>query len=109
MSCKAVIMKRNTKFIKAEWVRLLAPRSLTLLMYSSGNYTRFINHSCAPNSQFEKFCWLGTERIILVSRGIEAGAEITVDYSHEYWDGLDKECLCGEPCCRYLKKQARPT
>ncbi|KAG4431638.1 hypothetical protein IFR05_012880 [Cadophora sp. M221] len=69
-----------------------------------GNYTRFINHSCAPNSQFQKFCWLGSERIILVSRGVEAGAEITVDYSHEYWEGLDKECLCGEPCCRYLKR-----
>ncbi|KAG9231670.1 hypothetical protein BJ875DRAFT_110849 [Amylocarpus encephaloides] len=74
-----------------------------------GNYTRFINHSCAPNSQFQKFCWLGSERIILVSRGVEAGAEITVDYSNEYWEGLDKECLCGESCCRYLKKKAQPT
>ncbi|KAH7360627.1 hypothetical protein BKA65DRAFT_591655 [Rhexocercosporidium sp. MPI-PUGE-AT-0058] len=71
---------------------------------SMGNYTRFINHSCAPNSQFQKFCWLGSERIILVSRGVETGAEITVDYSHEYWEGLDKECLCGEACCRYLKR-----
>ncbi|KAJ5038344.1 uncharacterized protein L3040_007210 [Drepanopeziza brunnea f. sp. 'multigermtubi'] len=69
-----------------------------------GNYTRFINHSCAPNSQFQKFSWLGTERIILVSRGVEAGSEVTVDYSHEYWEGLDKVCLCGEPCCRYTKK-----
>ncbi|CZT08193.1 related to THI3-positive regulation factor of thiamin metabolism [Rhynchosporium agropyri] len=69
-----------------------------------GNYTRFINHSCAPNSQFQKFCWLGSERIILVSRGVEAGAEITVDYSHEYWEGLDKTCLCGEPCCRYSRR-----
>ncbi|PVH86903.1 SET domain-containing protein [Cadophora sp. DSE1049] len=69
-----------------------------------GNYTRFINHSCAPNSRFQKFCWLGSERIILVSRGVEAGEEVTVDYSHEYWEGLDKECLCGEPCCRYLRR-----
>ncbi|KAH7418307.1 hypothetical protein BKA64DRAFT_196249 [Cadophora sp. MPI-SDFR-AT-0126] len=69
-----------------------------------GNYTRFVNHSCAPNSQFQKFCWLGSERIILVSRGVEAGEEITVDYSHEYWEGLDKDCLCGEPCCRYLRR-----
>ncbi|KAK0129758.1 hypothetical protein ONS96_000314 [Cadophora gregata f. sp. sojae] len=71
---------------------------------SMGNYTRFINHSCAPNSQFQKFCWLGSERIVLVSRGIEAGEEITVDYSDEYWEGLDKQCLCGEPCCRYLRR-----
>lgn len=69
-----------------------------------GNHTRFINHSCAPNSQFRKFTWLGHEHIIVVSRGVEAGEEITVDYSNEYWEGLDKVCLCGEACCRYLKR-----
>ncbi|KAM3157100.1 SET domain-containing protein [Botrytis cinerea] len=72
-----------------------------------GNHTRFVNHSCAPNSQFQKFHWLGTERIVLVSKGIEAGKEITVDYSHEYWKGLDKDCLCGELCCRYVRGRAR--
>ncbi|EKG18962.1 hypothetical protein MPH_03778 [Macrophomina phaseolina MS6] len=46
-----------------------------------GNYTRFVNHSCNPNSQFEKFTWLGVQRIILVSKGIDPGQEITVDYS----------------------------
>ncbi|EWG35860.1 hypothetical protein FVEG_00061 [Fusarium verticillioides 7600] len=66
-----------------------------------GNFTRFVNHSCKPNAQFEKFTWLGTEHILLVSSGIEAGVEITVDYSGSYWRGLDKECLCGEVCCRY--------
>ncbi|KAF2090875.1 SET domain-containing protein, partial [Saccharata proteae CBS 121410] len=66
-----------------------------------GNYTRFVNHSCYPNSQFEKFVWRGMQRIVLVSRGIEAGGEITVDYSGRYWSNLDKVCLCGEGCCRY--------
>ncbi|CVK85071.1 related to SET domain-containing protein SNOG_11806 [Fusarium mangiferae] len=66
-----------------------------------GNFTRFVNHSCKPNAQFEKFTWLGTEHILLVSNGIEAGMEITVDYSGSYWRGLDKNCLCGEVCCRY--------
>ncbi|KAF5254429.1 hypothetical protein FANTH_687 [Fusarium anthophilum] len=64
-----------------------------------GNFTRFVNHSCKPNAQFEKFTWLGTEHILLVSNGIEAGVEITVDYSGSYWRGLDKNCLCGEVCC----------
>lgn len=50
-----------------------------------GNYTRFVNHSCQPNSQFERFTWMGTQRIVLVSKGIEAGEEITVDYSDTYW------------------------
>ncbi|EGP91172.1 uncharacterized protein MYCGRDRAFT_89242 [Zymoseptoria tritici IPO323] len=27
-----------------------------------GNHTRFVNHSCNPNSQFERFVWMGTQR-----------------------------------------------
>ncbi|KAH7374635.1 SET domain-containing protein [Plectosphaerella cucumerina] len=69
-----------------------------------GNFTRFVNHSCRPNAQFQHFVWLSTQRIVLVSKGIEAGAEITVDYSGSYWRGLDKKCLCGEACCRYRRQ-----
>lgn len=50
-----------------------------------GNHTRFVNHSCEPNAQFERFVWLGKQRIVLASRGIEAGEEITVDYGDTYW------------------------
>lgn len=66
-----------------------------------GNYTRFINHSCNPNSQLEQFTWLGMQRTIVVSKGIAAGREITIDYSGRYWRRLSKTCLCGEACCRY--------
>lgn len=66
-----------------------------------GNFTRFANHSCKRNAQFEKFAWLGTQHILLASKGIEAGMEITVDYLRCSWRGLDKRCLCGESCCRY--------
>ncbi|KAJ2965460.1 hypothetical protein NUW58_g10882 [Xylaria curta] len=69
-----------------------------------GNFTRFVNHSCNANAQYQRFTWLGTQRIILVSKGIEAGTEITVDYSDKYWKGLDKKCLCGEKSCRYKGK-----
>ncbi|EAQ90350.1 hypothetical protein CHGG_02285 [Chaetomium globosum CBS 148.51] len=30
-----------------------------------GNYTRFVNHSCRPNAQFQSFVWMGAERIVL--------------------------------------------
>lgn len=76
-------------------------RSYQIWQGRQGNYTRFVNHSCRPNAQFQHFVWLSTQRIILVSKGIEAGTEITVDYSESYWRGLDKRCLCGESCCRY--------
>ncbi|KAM0351266.1 hypothetical protein ACHAP4_009405 [Fusarium culmorum] len=31
-----------------------------------GNFTRFANHSCKPNAQFEKFVWLGTQHILMI-------------------------------------------
>lgn len=68
-----------------------------------GNFTRFVNHSCKANAQYQRFTWMNTQRVILVSKGIEAGSEITVDYSEKYWKGLDKKCLCGESCCKYRR------
>lgn len=76
-------------------------RSYQIWQGRQGNYSRFINHSCNPNAQFQHFIWQSTQRIILVSKGIEAGSEITVDYSESYWSGLNKRCLCDESCCRY--------
>ncbi|KAK5733386.1 hypothetical protein LTR17_009758 [Elasticomyces elasticus] len=49
-----------------------------------GNHTRFINHSCRPNSEYERFVWPGLQRIVLVSK------QVTVDYSDTYWKDLDK-------------------
>ncbi|KAF2762222.1 SET domain-containing protein [Pseudovirgaria hyperparasitica] len=72
-----------------------------------GNYTRFVNHSCNPNAQFQQFAWMDTVRVVLVSKGIAVGEEVTVDYTDRYWGGLDKVCLCGEPCCRYKTKRLR--
>lgn len=71
-----------------------------------GNHTRFVNHSCRPNSQFQRFVWMGVQRVVLVSRGIEGGQEITADYSDSYWRNLEKICLCNESCCRF-KDRAR--
>ncbi|KAK8101930.1 hypothetical protein PG999_012304 [Apiospora kogelbergensis] len=68
-----------------------------------GNFTRFVNHSCKANAQYQRFTWMNTQRLILVSKGIEAGSEVTVDYLDKYWKGLDKKCLCGESCCRYRR------
>lgn len=69
-----------------------------------GNYTRFINHSCQPNCQFQSFTWLGIQRTLVVAKGLPAGKELTVDYSGRYWQGLDKECLCAEARCRYKSR-----
>ncbi|RYC61493.1 hypothetical protein CHU98_g4702 [Xylaria longipes] len=33
---------------------------------SQGNFTRFVNHSCNANAQYQRFTWLDTQRIILI-------------------------------------------
>lgn len=76
---------------------------------TQGNFTRFVNHSCNANAQFQLFVWRGTQRILLISKGVRAGKEITVDYSRSYWRGLDKKCLCGETCCRYNRERRQGT
>ncbi|PSN67928.1 DEAD-domain-containing protein [Corynespora cassiicola Philippines] len=73
-----------------------------------GNYTRFINHSCKANAQFSQFTWLDTQRVILVSKGVDAGAEITVDYGDKYWAGLDKACQSTMASVLKRSKQRSP-
>lgn len=74
-----------------------------------GNYTRFVNHSCDPNAEWQTFIWMDTERCILVSKEVKINTEITVDYGDKYWSGLDKECQCGAPKCRYKKRSSIAT
>ncbi|KAI0185624.1 hypothetical protein EV127DRAFT_456144 [Xylaria flabelliformis] len=52
---------------------------------------------------YRLFTWLDTQRIILVSKGIDAGSDIAVNYSDKYWKGRDKKCLCGERSRRYRR------
>ncbi|KAM0470271.1 hypothetical protein ACHAP7_009569 [Fusarium lateritium] len=43
----------------------VAGRRYQIWQGRQGNFTRFANHSCKPNAQFEKFTWLGTQHILL--------------------------------------------
>jgi SET domain-containing protein len=70
-----------------------------------GNFTKFVNHSCVPNCQFQTFVWLGVQRTVLVSNGVCARQEITVDYSDRYWQKLRKGCLCKQAACRFKDRQ----
>jgi histone-lysine N-methyltransferase SETD2 len=75
-----------------------------------GNLARFINHSCNPNAETQKW-WVGGEiRVgIFALRDISAGEEITFDYQFERLGQKKQPCLCGEPNCRgYLGAKKRP-
>jgi SET domain-containing protein len=69
------------------------------------NLARYINHSCQPNANP-----VGRRGgiVIVASRGIEPGEEITFDYGREYLDYFFKnDCRC--PACGARKtRSARP-
>lgn len=71
-----------------------------------GNWTRFINHSCAPNSYFHTMAIGRRMRVMVVaSQDIRFGEELTIDYGDHYWTE-DKLCRCGEPECKYGTREA---
>lgn len=73
-----------------------------------GNWTRFINHSCAADCVF-RIMRVGGTRIMAIEavKEIPRGKELSVDYGSEYY-GLDtkKICACGVSKC-VGKKRAR--
>ncbi|KAF9913318.1 Histone-Lysine N-Methyltransferase ash1l [Linnemannia zychae] len=67
-----------------------------------GTNARFVNHSCSPNSQIEKWFLNGEMSIgIFAAQDIPAGAEISYDYNFSSFSGAQKQkCRCGAANCR---------
>lgn len=73
-----------------------------------GNKSRFINHSCQPNTEMQKWTTDGETRIgIFASRDIKIGEELTYDYQFVQF-GADQDCHCGADGCRQ-KLGSKPT
>uniref|UniRef100_A0A8C7IR29 SET domain containing 2, histone lysine methyltransferase n=1 Tax=Oncorhynchus kisutch TaxID=8019 RepID=A0A8C7IR29_ONCKI len=68
-----------------------------------GNCSRFMNHSCEPNCETQKWTVNGQLRVgFFTSKTVTAGTELTFDYQFQRY-GLVKEaqkCFCGAPSCR---------
>ncbi|EZA60650.1 putative histone-lysine N-methyltransferase NSD2 [Ooceraea biroi] len=65
-----------------------------------GNLSRFMNHSCAPNCETQKWTVNGDTRIGLFAlRDIESGEELTFNYNLASDGETRKPCLCGAPNC----------
>lgn len=64
-----------------------------------GSVARFINHSCEPNAEAQR--WLAADRsvhiIIVALRPIAIGEEVTIDYG---WNNEESACHCGAARCR---------
>lgn len=60
------------------------------------NPARFLNHSCEPNAEAEIF---GDQIWILAFRTIQAGEEITFNYSYDMENYEEHPCRCGSAGC----------
>ncbi|XP_010251460.1 PREDICTED: histone-lysine N-methyltransferase ASHH3 isoform X3 [Nelumbo nucifera] len=73
-----------------------------------GNKSRYINHSCRPNTEMQKWRIDGETRIgIFATRDIKKGEHLTYDYQFVQF-GADQDCYCGALECRQ-KLGVKPT
>uniref|UniRef100_A0A8C7PZY4 Histone-lysine N-methyltransferase NSD3 n=1 Tax=Oncorhynchus mykiss TaxID=8022 RepID=A0A8C7PZY4_ONCMY len=74
-----------------------------------GNSSRFINHSCSPNCETQKWTVNGDIRIGLFTLcDMEAGTELTFNYNLDLMGNRRSSCHCGaENCSGFLG--VRPT
>ena len=70
----------------------------------SGNWTRYINHSCDPNTIYAQVN-VGQRLLIIVQaiRPIRFGDPITASYGREYFKGRLFACACGAAKCNKWK------
>jgi hypothetical protein len=65
-----------------------------------GNLSRFLNHSCSPNCETQKWIVGGRIKIGLFTlKTIKAGSELTFDYKFVRFGKEPQKCLCGEANC----------
>ncbi|CAG0902080.1 unnamed protein product [Darwinula stevensoni] len=65
-----------------------------------GNHARFINHSCQPNCETQKWTVSGDTRVgLFANQDIPALAELTFNYNLVAFCAEKKMCQCGAPNC----------
>uniref|UniRef100_A0A671M7U3 [histone H3]-lysine(36) N-trimethyltransferase n=1 Tax=Sinocyclocheilus anshuiensis TaxID=1608454 RepID=A0A671M7U3_9TELE len=68
-----------------------------------GNCSRFMNHSCEPNCETQKWTVNGQLRVgFFTTKAVTAGAELTFDYQFQRYGKEAQKCFCGAPSCRGL-------
>ncbi|XP_060665101.1 probable histone-lysine N-methyltransferase CG1716 [Drosophila nasuta] len=68
---------------------------------AKGNISRYINHSCDPNAETQKWTVNGELRIGFFSvKRIEPGEEITFDYQYQRYGRDAQRCYCEADNCR---------
>ena len=66
-----------------------------------GNMARFINHSCDPNCETQKWNVLGEISVgIFATKDMEIGQELSFNYQFDVYSTPFTRCLCGSSNCR---------
>jgi histone-lysine N-methyltransferase SETD2 len=66
-----------------------------------GNLARFMNHSCNPNCETQKWTVNGRLHVgLFAKRPIKADTELTFDYKFVRYGETGQPCFCGEPNCK---------
>ncbi|XP_055926838.1 histone-lysine N-methyltransferase SETD2-like isoform X2 [Argiope bruennichi] len=71
---------------------------------NKGNLSRFMNHSCDPNCETQKWTVNGELRIgFFAKRDLKAGEELTFDYQFQRYGREAQKCYCeSELCSGYI-------
>jgi SET domain-containing protein len=68
-----------------------------------GGLSRFVNHSCNPNCETQKWIVRGVLKIgIFTKKAIRQGEELTFDYNFERYGMEAQPCYCGESNCKSI-------
>ena len=66
-----------------------------------GSDSRFINHSCDPNCELERWVVNGRSRIgIFAIKDIEKDEPLSYDYQFDTQESSTFKCFCGAAKCR---------
>uniref|UniRef100_A0A914ZC83 Histone-lysine N-methyltransferase n=1 Tax=Panagrolaimus superbus TaxID=310955 RepID=A0A914ZC83_9BILA len=102
------IMRKNTYLKRLETAQTfphygieLIPGSYVIDASKKGNLSRFMNHSCQPNCIMQRWIVRGEQRIgIFALTNIEAGVELTYNYSMHVFLKEQIKCLCESESCQ---------
>ncbi|KAF2353483.1 SET domain [Trinorchestia longiramus] len=77
-------------------------RGLVIDGHRMGGDCRFVNHSCEPNCEMQKWGVNGQYRMALYAlQDIPSGTELTYDYNFSLFNPAEgQECKCGSDHCR---------
>lgn len=77
-------------------------REMVIDATHKANKSRYINHSCQPNTELQKWQNDGETRIgVFAKTDIMKGEFVTYDYQFIQF-GTDQQCYCGATDCRRI-------